>query len=850
MRLFVTPLLAALLATAACAQEQASPIAGEGPTANSGPPPAVRTMLARYCVSCHGPDEQEGDIRFDTLLQLPIAERGELLALAREVVQFGEMPPAGEPWPDAAELVQLKTWLEEQVQPTDAADLRDKLRYPHYGNLVDHAQLFSDEVHEQAFTRARRWLVSPQIFHERVMDVFKLAGRDRQEQQHREFAGVTNPFVLTDQSGVRYYDLDAVDGGDLLVMLGNARWIADRQIVIARMLGGDQNIEFPNPKDRWLPRSRPQSYVAFTNVIQQSGPASEAQMVAAIQEQFACVLRRPATATELAKYRQLMQASLELDGNVAGLKQMLIAVLLESEFVYRLEFGAGEADANGRRLLAPREAADALSYALGDRRPDAQLLTASANGELATAADYEREVRRLLADPDYYRGQIDPSLNGKHFQSNVTSHPRIVRFFREFFGYPAATKVFKDPPRSGGIYQNPDRGTTGTPGRLILETDRIVTRFVEQDQDVFRQLLTSNEFFVYHDKDNEQGRQIQNEWRAVYDQLKDTAWKTAPEQVLTDNLAFLTSKPSLRVKDASRPGELVNFMHFFEDYFGRGIEPFTTVPWAHGYTLHHAPLYNLPPTPSIGRYGSWKSTKYEGDRVEPRDFWDYPAKQPFQIDNRMGVLTHPSWLIAHSSNFHPDAIRRGRWIREKLLAGRVPDVPITVDAQVPEDPHKTFRQRVEQVTAGNECWRCHKLMNPLGLPFEAFDDFGRFRSVESLEHPDNLLKKGNGKTTFDVYPTAPIATTGRLDGTGDPQLDGSVEDPFALIGRLARSERVRQSIIRHAFRFFLGRNELLSDAQTLIDADRAYVDNGGSFREVVVSLLSSDSFRYRKNLED
>ena len=39
-----------------------------------------------------------------------------------------------------------------------------------------------------------------------------------------------------------------------------------------------------------------------------------------------------------------------------------------------------------------------------------------------------------------------------------------------------------------------------------------------------------------------------------------------------------------------------------------------------------------------------------------------------------------------------------RWIREKLLAGRVPDVPITVDAQVPEDPHKTLRERVESVT--------------------------------------------------------------------------------------------------------------------------------------------------------
>ena len=61
-----------------------------------------------------------------------------------------------------------------------------------------------------------------------------------------------------------------------------------------------------------------------------------------------------------------------------------------------------------------------------------------------------------------------------------------------------------------------------------------------------------------------------------------------------------------------------------------------------------------------------------------------------------------------------------------------------------------------------------------------------------------------------------------------------------------KSTRVRQSIIRHAFRYFMGRNEVLSDSRTLIDADQAYVNSGGSFDAVIVSLLTSDSFIYRK----
>ena len=143
-------------------------------------------------------------------------------------------------------------------------------------------------------------------------------------------------------------------------------------------------------------------------------------------------------------------------------------------------------------------------------------------------------------------------------------------------------------------------------------------------------------------------------------------------------------------------------------------------------------------------------------------------------------------------------------------------------------------------------------MDPLGFPFEIYDDFGRYRTEENLEHPDNLIKEAKrGETnefgaSLPVYKPLPVDPRGVLKGTGDPELDGDVDDAFDLIDRLARSDRVRQSIIRHAFRYFLGRNERLSDSKTLMNAERAYLENNGSFDEVIVSLLTSDSFIYRK----
>jgi hypothetical protein len=220
------------------------------------------------------------------------------------------------------------------------------------------------------------------------------------------------------------------------------------------------------------------------------------------------------------------------------------------------------------------------------------------------------------------------------------------------------------------------------------------------------------------------------------------------------------------------------------------------------------------------------------------DTWDYPLLQPFPMPEgqRVGILTHPAWLVAWSGNFGNDPIRRGKWIREHLLAGSVPDVPITVDAKVPDDPHKTLRQRLE-ATQQDYCWQCHRKMNPLGLPFEAYNDFGQFRTEEGLGHTRALSTPKE---------TAPVVATGAIINSGDPSIDGEVEDVHDLMHRLAKSTRVRQSFVRHAFRYWMGRNEMMSDSPTLIAADKAYVVGGGSFKAMVVELLTSDSFLYRK----
>jgi len=223
-------------------------------------------------------------------------------------------------------------------------------------------------------------------------------------------------------------------------------------------------------------------------------------------------------------------------------------------------------------------------------------------------------------------------------------------------------------------------------------------------------------------------------------------------------------------------------------------------------------------------------------------------EQPIAMpeNTRLGILMQPSWLVAWSTNFDNDPVRRGRWIRERLLGGTVPDLPIGVVAQVPNDPHRTFRDRLT-VTRDAKCWKCHQRMDELGLPFEQFDHFGRFRTAEPVLDVEATAKNVDkkGKPLGPILRDAALATTGEIADSGDPKLDGTVKDPREFVRKLAASDRVRQVFVRHAFRYFLGRNETLSDAKTLQDADRVYVQSGGSFKALVFAFLTSDAFLYR-----
>ncbi|MBN1204693.1 MAG: DUF1588 domain-containing protein [Myxococcaceae bacterium] len=201
---------------------------------------------------------------------------------------------------------------------------------------------------------------------------------------------------------------------------------------------------------------------------------------------------------------------------------------------------------------------------------------------------------------------------------------------------------------------------------------------------------------------------------------------------------------------------------------------------------------------------------------------------------RAGVLTHPAWLASHGGNFEddPSAVHRGKWVRENLLCGYVPPLSeVRVVALVgPHSPDKNARARLEEATGKPACQLCHSLMNPLGYPFEIYNHAGYLRVGDHA--PDGGTMPPDGRSA--------------LSGMPDPALNGPVRDAVELSEKLADSPYVKRCFVRHVFRYFMGRDENRSDACTLARMEQAYDSSNGSFRALLKTLMTSDTWTTRR----
>jgi hypothetical protein len=194
-------------------------------------------------------------------------------------------------------------------------------------------------------------------------------------------------------------------------------------------------------------------------------------------------------------------------------------------------------------------------------------------------------------------------------------------------------------------------------------------------------------------------------------------------------------------------------------------------------------------------------------------------------NERSGLLTQPAImaLFAHADQSAP--VLRGSFVRERILCLAVQPPPPTVNNTPPVvDPNSTTRERFAQHTANENCAGCHVAIDNTGFGFERYDQFGRYRAQE------------NG---LDVD------ESGEMIDSCEAGLEGAFAGAAELSQRIAQSSLARNCLATQWYRYAMGRIEGPDDTCSLDGVKDRFTTANGEFKELLVAIALSESFRYR-----
>ncbi len=195
---------------------------------------------------------------------------------------------------------------------------------------------------------------------------------------------------------------------------------------------------------------------------------------------------------------------------------------------------------------------------------------------------------------------------------------------------------------------------------------------------------------------------------------------------------------------------------------------------------------------------------------------------------RAGLLAHGSVLasFAHSNQTSP--VRRGLFVRTRLMCLELGPPPANAGA-VPEiDESATTRERFAQHAADPVCNSCHQHIDPIGFGFESFDEVGAFRELDA------------GK------PIDTSGSIGYLEGWEDAESSASFTSLPELGAILAETTQVRRCFAEQALRFASGQLTTEADAPAVQALIEQLADADDDPRALWLGLARLPSFTQRR----
>ncbi len=840
-------------------------VANVGIVSGSQAEEPYEAFVSKYCIACHGPDQQEGELRIDTLSR-DFALGGDAHRWAEliERVNAGDMPPEGEPRPTQDEIGVFVSKLDALIRDGRAARMAARSPVSHYRlSRKEYQNTVYDLLGVRYDPTKPGQLNEDTLWHgyERIGSELSLSPSHVERYYRAAEIVLDRAFPATPRetrkirktaAELRYRrDRNGQVQQEWLDRLGIKRPLrylmfpgmphAGEELTMA-LFGDTQNLGWSLGPPTWFGAVPPQSGL-YRMRLQASG------------------IRPPGG--QLAHLRIGKKSS---SGVIEGLIEFDITAPEDHPEIYEFEVLLEMPtnlyfDVVATEGIFTERSGGAFKYAIG-LRPSYIFTHSSENHLLNPTApqmfdedgnaifpivildwiewegplesDAERSLRDGLLPP------VDAPLEvvAEHLQRFAQRAWRRPVKLEELTGYLAAYESEREA------------------GEPMAEAFRVALKGV----------LTSRHF-IYLVEGEPTVREQLNDWELA-SRLSYFLWSSMPDEglfaaaqdgALTD--VRRTSSPSQSVVSTDRMSVVladeVDRM-LTDDRVNGFIEDFSRQ-WLQ---LHKLGMF-APDKGLYPKYDAWLETSLRDEPIEffrelftnnlpieqfldadwtmanvrICDFYGLPEPKSdgFQRvslrpeDHRGGLLTMASVLGLTSDGTRHRPVHRGVWLSETIFNKTPPPPPANVDAiePVPPEGNKvTIRQRLDVHAQNASCVACHRNIDPLGFAFDQYDAIGQWRTRERVE---------GGKGQDPLVDASGVMPDGRKfqDANHFKQLLLEDRDKFL------------RAFVEHLSTYALRRVLTVDDAddiQAIVDETR---QNQYGVRDIVKAVALSELMRKR-----
>jgi len=198
-------------------------------------------------------------------------------------------------------------------------------------------------------------------------------------------------------------------------------------------------------------------------------------------------------------------------------------------------------------------------------------------------------------------------------------------------------------------------------------------------------------------------------------------------------------------------------------------------------------------------------------------------------DHRGGLLATAAVLGLTSDGTRHRPVHRGVWLSEVIFNKTPPPPPANVSAiepNPPKSPKATLRQKLAAHAQNASCAACHRAIDPLGFAFDQYDAIGQWRTRERVE-------AGTGEN--------PLVDASGVLPDGRPFTDSVHFKQLLLEDR----DQVARAFIEHLCTYALRRVLTIDDQDDLQTIEAEAKKNDYRVKDIVRAVAMSDLMRKR-----